>query len=234
LHDIRHALPWNINGGNFQSCFLIFKNPDPEFGFFISNTLCDVIGREELERIKEIHVHRVMSYSDISRESDSSSMQRTDEYWEDRDVIAINEGDACLTEECKQIHQSQIKEDQLILKTHHGQLYLRFHGDFGHFEMNRDSIMKESKEGETIFMNNALQWCQTIGHLVGAGRLNQDLPHFGDNTSDEIRDYLTVVTRRNMLEGQWHRLKDQVKSYLHLNFDTDSPDVRENNHGVVT
>jgi hypothetical protein len=203
--------------------------------------LCDVafgrriIGREELAKIEEIHVSRDMSHPGIPWENEVSGMPSTSEYWEDPVNTSNNEGDSYIMEEFKHMKGSQVKEDQLILKTAHGKLCLRFLGDFGNFEMNRDSILKESKAGEPIVMNHALQWCHTIVHLIGAEHLKQDLPHFGHSTSDEIRDYLTVKgAHHNMFEGQWHWLKNVVSSNRRLHSDDHSKDVSHIKPGVFS
>ena len=54
-------------------------------------------------------------------------------------------------------------------------------------------MMNENETEGDLFKNNAFQWCQTIGRLVGTSKLKQDLPHFGDDDNEELRDYLIVV-----------------------------------------
>jgi hypothetical protein len=74
-------------------------------------------------------------------------------------------------------------------------------------------MLKENEAQGPLFKNNAFQWGQTIGRLVGSGRLRQELPHFGDDTSDEVRDYLIVVDHHHQ-ETLDRSMVDRLKKIM--------------------
>ena len=51
---------------------------------------------------------------------------------------------------------------------------------------------------------------QTIGRFCGPEQLKQNLPHFGADSSDELRDYLIVVDRP--AESKGHRRTKSFRS----------------------
>ena len=110
-----------------------------------------------------------------------------------------------------------MKEDRLKLKTNFDTLYLRFYSDLDSFEHNTERLDDDSENEGDIFKDNALQWCQTIGRLVGSGKLKQSLPHFGEDDNDELRDYLLVVDADNdpNSEKVFGRFKKTVANLQH-------------------
>jgi hypothetical protein len=68
-------------------------------------------------------------------------------------------------------------------------------------------MMMESEAEGPIFKNNAFQWVQTIGRYCGPEQLTQSLQHFGEDSADELRDYLLVHDSEE--KGKGHR---RVKS----------------------
>lgn len=85
-----------------------------------------------------------------------------------------------------------IRQDTLAIHTKAGNtLYLRFYADYEEAEKHPDRFTEDCEENN-IHRNNSFQWAQTIGRICGPEQLRQSLPHFGDDTDDELRDYLIV------------------------------------------
>lgn len=99
-----------------------------------------------------------------------------------------------------------IKQDRLKIQDTNGStLYLRFYADLEEARLNAERLANESEDGGALFRNNAFCWASTIGRRCTAGQLHQPLPHFGSDTSDELRDYM-VVHRYGADVGMGHRL----------------------------
>jgi hypothetical protein len=95
-----------------------------------------------------------------------------------------------------------IKQDCLRIHTVHGHtLYLRFYADLEDAEHHAARLATEDETSGFLFKNNAFHWAQTIGRFCGLGQLQQQLPHFGDNSSEELRDYLVVVNNSDDPKG---------------------------------
>jgi hypothetical protein len=166
-----------------------------------------VVGHQELKSFEDIHVERILPHeTDVIEESGEEP--HTDEFWKEHVEIVDESG--CPSRNSRWM---RVKEDRLKLKTKHDTLYLRFYSDLDSFEHNTERMDDESEKEGDIFKDNALQWCQTIGRLIGAGHLKQDLPHFGgDDDNDELRDYLLVVDADNDLNSEkvFGRFKKKV------------------------
>ena len=175
-----------------------------------------VVGTQELQDIEAINVERIMPHEHDAIEEAGHEPQ-AGEFW--KDSAHQQHAMETLDESEKPSRHNRwmrVKEDRLKVKTLHDTLYLRFYSDLENCECNKDRVMNESEiEGE-LFKDNAFQWCQTIGRLVGAYKLKQELPHFGDENDDELRDYLVVVEPSNEQNGRpvVKRFKKMVTAHL--------------------
>jgi hypothetical protein len=140
-----------------------------------------VVGHLEFSEIESVLVHRF--FPDHSAESEIGSIRGASqvEFW-----IAAH------------LHHSEmwntIKQDQLRIKTVDGrELVLRFYSDLEDAQQHPEHFGPNTEEVGPIYKNNAFQWAQTIGRYCGPIQLKQKLPHFGDQTDEELRDYLFVV-----------------------------------------
>jgi hypothetical protein len=149
--------------------------------------LCDVakgrriIGRLEISEIECMTVQRHIGAVDTADEEKNrpDTDVRTVEYWKDAPVSSVQFS--------RPYRWNQIRQDQLHIKTIHGRtLCLRFYSDLESTELGAKHVTNNA----TIEKNNAFQWVQTIGRFCGPDQLKQHLPHFGDGTDDELRDYL--------------------------------------------
>jgi hypothetical protein len=153
-----------------------------------------IVGTEVLTDIEEIHVNRVMPHEVQEDNEQCDKQQYDDEFWKCRHSSKNVDSDKIIQRKLsRRVRWSHVNEDQLSLRTAHSTLCLRFYGDLEHCETHRESMIRENETQGPLFKNNAFQWSQTIGRLVGIAKLKQDLPHFGDNTYEEVRDYLVVV-----------------------------------------
>ncbi|GAX22531.1 hypothetical protein FisN_14Hu153 [Fistulifera solaris] len=149
--------------------------------------LCDVakgrriIGRLEISEIESMTVQRHNGAVDTA--DDEKNRPDTDvravEYWKDAPVSSVHFSHLS--------RWNQSRQDQLHIKTIHGRtLCLRFYSDLESTELGANGVTNNA----AIDKNNAFQWVQTIGRFCGRDQLKQHLPHFGDGTDDELRDYL--------------------------------------------
>eukprot|EP00592_Proboscia_alata_P028224 CAMPEP_0194443704 /NCGR_PEP_ID=MMETSP0176-20130528/126855_1 /TAXON_ID=216777 /ORGANISM="Proboscia alata, Strain PI-D3" /LENGTH=1020 /DNA_ID=CAMNT_0039269993 /DNA_START=434 /DNA_END=3496 /DNA_ORIENTATION=+ len=132
-----------------------------------------------------------------------------EEYWSPRKSV-----------ECKPILSSQrwkhVEEDQFKIHSHgQGFLYLRFFSDLLDYETRALNDGPVVSNPVIPHKNNALLWCQTVVRLRGTSQLKQSLPHFGDNGTDELIDYLEVVDN-NKLRHVYARLS-QRRASKHIN-----------------
>lgn len=156
--------------------------------------LCDVaagrriVGHLHFSEIDSVHVERRMPH-DITCDGDEcpdSEVEKT-EFWK---YVSGRSKDTNLRrgEEWR-----GIKQDRLKIHTIHGHaLYLRFYSDLEDAENHAARLSAEDEVSGYLFKNNAFQWAQTIGRFCGPSQLKQSLPHFGDDTSEELRDFLIV------------------------------------------
>jgi hypothetical protein len=162
--------------------------------------LCDVavgrrvVGRLPMSEVTAIAVEREMP-SDTVREGDNlfDEVIQT-EYWHNKpDAVHIARSGVW----------HKIKQDSLAIQTSHAHtLYLRFYSDLEDAEHHPERLIEENEVEGPLCKNNAFQWAQTIGRQCGQEQLNQLLPHFGDNSDNEWRDYLVVKTEE---ERKGHR-----------------------------
>jgi hypothetical protein len=149
-----------------------------------------IIGTIKLTDIEEIHVNRVMPH-DTPHVGEEKDGLHLNEYWKDH--YGSKNFDEIDLSQPRNIRWCRIKQDQLTLRTLHSTLHLRFYGDLAYFEAHTEIMMNENESTGPLFKNNALQWCQSIGRLLGTELLKQELPNLGLGSSDELRDYLIVV-----------------------------------------
>jgi len=106
-----------------------------------------------------------------------------------------------------------VEEDQFKIHSQgQGFLHLRFFSDLLDYEsraLNEGAVVSKHVN---LHKNNALLWCQTVVRLRGKSQLKQPLPHFGDNGTDELIDYLEVVDN-NKFKHVYARLNSR-RSYF--------------------
>ena len=164
--------------------------------------LCDVtvgrkiVGHLDLSDVTEVHVERDMPVEDIALlnagEVASDEIELQFEYWskpKDRKPDTITPS--------RSIRFAKIKEDRLKLTSMHGTLYLRFYSDLEDAEAHLERSSAENELQGPLAKDIAFQWAQTIARLNGREQLKQNLPHFGDGTSEELRDYLEIVSEKD-------------------------------------
>ena len=165
--------------------------------------LCDVatgrriVGHLHLSEIDSVHVERHLPHE---RKADAVECPGVEvdktEFWKKvsgrSHANGIKRGD----EWCG------IKQDVLRIHTKHGHtLNLRFYSDLEDAENHAERLASENEKTGNLFKNNAFQWAQTIGRVRGSSQLQQKLPHFGDDTSEELRDFLIVNGGTDPMEG---------------------------------
>lgn len=152
--------------------------------------LCDVakgrkiVGHLSLVDVKAVHVERDLPAEADSEEYEGDEGVGKNEYW------CLLEGEHS---QRRLRAWKRTKQDSLKIETTHGHtLFLRFYSDLENNEHHVERMMEEDEVAGDLFKNNAFQWAQTIGRFCGPEQLQQPLEHFGDDTPDELRDYLVV------------------------------------------
>jgi hypothetical protein len=168
--------------------------------------LCDittgrrVVGHLQFTDITSIHVERRMPSEATDDTHDNEQQVAKMEYWQQHHGEINTQGVS------RAWHK--IKQDILTIETSHGPtLRLRFYSDLDDCLCHMSRMMMESEAEGPIFKNNAFQWVQTIGRYCGPEQLTQSLQHFGEDSADELRDYLLVHDSEE--KGKGHR---RVKS----------------------
>lgn len=85
----------------------------------------------------------------------------------------------------RMVRWSLIEEDRLKITTDVGLIVLRFYSDLEHFETQKPGF-----DPQTITKDVAFQWAETFTRICGRDQLEQLLPHFGEGSEDELKDYL--------------------------------------------
>ena len=154
-----------------------------------------IIGRQELSTVESVHVTRVLPHNGKFPENDANrSSCLADEFWKPKaPTTHCNVDSDALLKESRNKRWAHLKEDRLKIKMKHDTLYLRYYSDLENMEHHVDRVLSENEAEGTIFKNNAYQWCQTIARICGSEQLTQKMPHFGDDDSEELRDYLVIV-----------------------------------------
>ncbi|GAX10661.1 hypothetical protein FisN_14Lh170 [Fistulifera solaris] len=173
-----------------------------------------VVGHLEFSEIESVLVHRF--FPDQSTDIDMDSVRGASqvEFWID---AHLHHGEMWNT----------IKQDQLRIKTVDGrELVLRFYSDLEDAQHHPEHSGPDTEEVGPIYKNNAFQWVQTIGRYCGPLQLKQKLPHFGDQTDEELRDYLFVVKddhkhhhHRGDLRSRWSSAFPHTGRQLSFNGD---------------
>jgi hypothetical protein len=91
----------------------------------------------------------------------------------------------------RKIRWTLSKEERLTLSTPTGTLVFRFYSDLTYAEIEKSTSL--TKDLHSFKKDIAFQWAETIARICGPDQLNQELPHYGENNDDELRDYLQVV-----------------------------------------
>jgi hypothetical protein len=155
--------------------------------------LCDVavgrrvVGSLELKDIVSVHVEREMPRVGLLDDAECCPGTEVlqNEYW-NHHRMEDHVGR-------RGTEWGKIKQDILKITTvNGGTLLLRFYSDFADAEANPLRLAGENEETGALFKDNAFQWAQTIGRFCGPEQLKQALPHFGEDTADELRDFLIV------------------------------------------
>lgn len=186
--------------------------------------LCDVaagrrvVGHLQLSDITSAHVEREMpGHGGDDDERIGDDLEKT-EFWHANNAA---EKQALFP---RSIGWNKTKQDRVKVTTSHGRtLFLRFYSDLEDAEKHPARVAGEMETEGTIYKNNAFQWVQTIVRYCGPEQLKQPLPHFGDDSCDELRDFLVVHTndaetknnkrfmmRRNMSSGELLNASDHA------------------------
>ena len=184
--------------------------------------LCDVVasrkvtGRVGLADIKCLHVERYLPYDDDDLEVDSAMANdgptvevESIEYWR------LSKSRPSLLNSYNKSSRTQrwchVKEDHLRIETAGGTLILRFFADLEDAKQNPEHLSDDFEATGKLFQNNALQWAKSIVNLCGPEQLTkQDMSHFGENSSEELRDYLVIVDRKRKRHSHLRVLSDGV------------------------
>jgi len=192
-----------------------------------------VVGHVRLSEISSIAIERYMPTDDPTAEDDTpDTVLPGTEFW--RGEVSEWLGPPVW---------NSIRQDTLALHTTAGNtLYLRFYSDYEEAENTRDQLTDENDDkGENqITRNKAFQWIQTIGRGCGPEQLKQSLPHFGDDSDDELRDYLIVHQEgehkktRNLLAAHGAHMKstDAVSDLALLHGHSSRKIQSRSHHGV--
>lgn len=168
--------------------------------------LCDVavgrriVGHLLLTDVSSVHVERKMpSDGNIVIGDDPEIDVEKSEFWKSHHRASYVDGFTVGSE------WNTMKQDRIKILTQHGHaLYLRFLGDFEHGKQHPELLSAEDEVYGVINKNNAIQWTQTIVRFCGPAQLRQPLPHFADDTTEELRDFLVVIPSGG--ETKLHRL----------------------------
>ena len=165
--------------------------------------LCDVaagrrvVGHLSLSDVTSIHVEREMPTDDCHEDTNipDNEIVRKVEFWKNKtDTVGFN----------RREFWHKIKQDRLVAETAHGNiLYLRFFSDLEDAQNHPEHYSADNEVEGDLYKNNAFQWVQSIIRMCGPEQLKQALPHYGDDTNDELRDFLVV--HRNEEEPRGHR-----------------------------
>jgi hypothetical protein len=155
-----------------------------------------IVGHLDLSDVTEVHVERDMPVEDIALlnacEVASEEMELHVEYWS-----KTNDHKPETVMPARSIRFAKIKDDRLKLTTEQGTLYLRFYSDLEDAEAHLERSSAENELLGPLAKDIAFQWAQTIARMSGREKLKQNLPHFGDGTSEELRDYLEIVLEKD-------------------------------------
>lgn len=167
--------------------------------------LCDVavgrrvVGQLQLADILSVHVERIMPHQLRPSDGDVPAVEvRRTEYWHKRmaEEKTLTRGARWVT----------VKQDILKIKTVNGRtVCVRFYSDLEDAEAHFDRLSTENETEGPLHKNLALQWAQTIVRYCGPDQLKQNLPHFGDDSSDELRDFLIVKQDETKPKEARHR-----------------------------
>ena len=174
--------------------------------------LCDVtagrrvVGHMSFSDIHTVHVEREVPSADSVPTGEVPGAEEQNEYW-------LPEKREASSADSRQLRWETVNQDRLKLVTLHGTLYLRFHSDLFDSEMHPERILEEVGDESPLHKDIAFQWAQTIVRHCGVSQLHQDLPHFGHNDGDELRDYLQIVKHHEKKHSYHHRRLSSLSSF---------------------
>ena len=159
--------------------------------------LCDVakgrkvVGHLNLGDVTQVHVEQDLPLADLTllQEGELLPSEQTDlpsEFWLDPFSTT-----ARTSRHSRQLRWAKVKEDRLKLESIHGTLVFRFYSDLDDIESHTEECASLKKD--ILKKDIAFQWAQTITHCCGRDQLKQDLPHYGEGNTDELRDILEIV-----------------------------------------
>jgi len=158
--------------------------------------LCDVAkGRKIMDQFNLDDVdfvdieHRAAIPGGIDDEDIEVNRSNLLEYWqggscwcEDFEVDAMNK------------RWGHVDEDRLKIHFKYNTLYLRFMVDLKEMEHKSKALLDDSDLLNHVGTQTKL-WCRTIARLRGAMNLKQKLPHFGNEGTDEMEDFIEMCER---------------------------------------
>ena len=188
--------------------------------------LCDVVagrqvtGRVGLADIQCLHVERYLPYEEDDIDVDAALCNdgpnvevESIEYWrmvKSRPSLQNSYNKPTRTQEW-----CHFKEDHLRIETASGTLILRFFADLEDAKHHPEHLSVKFEETGELFQNNALQWAKSVANFCGPEQLTkQDMSHFGENSSEELRDYLVIVDRKRKRHSHLRLLSDGVDNML--------------------
>jgi len=182
--------------------------------------LCDVargrkiVGHLDLSEVTEVHVERDMpDDSDELEDPYEGKAEPRTEYWITSAAASNNDNDDSnepvdvTVSSRRYMRWAKIKEDRLKLVSDQGTLLLRFYSDLEDFEHHLERLTEENEQEGHLTKDVAFQWVQTVGRICGKEQLKESLPHFGDDDSEELRDYLEVVHHDKHHKTPKHSMK---------------------------
>ena len=188
--------------------------------------LCDVVagrrvtGRVNIADINCLHVERYLPYENDHDEIDTVTSHdgpavevESIEYWmvsSSRPSLLNSFNNPTRTQQW-----CHVKEDHLTMETASGTLVLRFFADLEDAKQHPEHLSAELEADGRLFQNNALQWVKSIAKVCGPEQLTkQDITHFGENSSDELRDYIVTIDRKKKRHSHARVLSDGLDNML--------------------
>lgn len=146
-----------------------------------------VVGHLTLSDITSLAVERYMPCKEHGAFEDEAETKILEtEFWKEEKTKLTSRNESW----------DMIVQDTMAVHTSHGStLYLRFYADLEAAENHPERFLfspDELQDSSASLKNNAFQWIKSISRFCGPDQLLQSLPHFGDDTDDELRDFLII------------------------------------------
>ena len=194
--------------------------------------LCDVtagrrvVGHIGLSDIHSVHVEREVPSSEDSTPSSGVPPEEQNEYWQPVKGVTTSA-------DTRQKRWEAVNQDRLKLVTLHGTLFLRFHSDLFDSETHPERILMQVGDESPLHKDIAFQWAQTIVRHCGVSQLRQDLPHFGHNDGDELRDYLQIVKHNEHKHRRFGRTSSRGTPGRQFSFKRKNSKAKKTNAVVI-